>query len=588
MNVPARGGGFRAQADAVGNEADNDEIRRQLVRIVGSAPLIGSLRLTRFLTFVVKATLAGEGARIKAYTIAVEALGRGSDFDPQADPIVRVEAGRLRTALARYYADAGRDDPVTIELPRGSYVPTFRRPEPNKPQVPAPTKIDQSPTVDHASRWSVLVERRRESERLRGAVERQFVELHAEMRATRVALKDSQALLGQQSDRGVARPAPAPTLPPLSQAAETPADPVNVEQVAAPALPRLPEPSHAVAIKSGIRAVKNAAKDCKRRHPRIFRYAVYAAYAVCLLAILEVVFDIDHPLHGGPNNGLFFKWSAAADTTAGQWTHGEAAPVIYVEPPTLLGQTTATALSAAMIHDQLIDVLARFDDVTVVGNPPPDGPTRAVPRASESGPAPPSHYRLATTAQYGSGDATRDGAPDRYRRQHNRVVEDLRRQKRPRCELGKEALSLATSGDRCCSRSASSRRASASNAPLPAICRTLTAAFSMPMPICAISIRRNIRRSKIVSPTQARKSRPPSASSSTSRACICATIGSGSSGNRATTPCSIARRKWPGTPSSSSPTARSPQYALQDVLLAQGDLVAREGGRRPIAAPQSL
>ena len=243
MNVPARGGGFRAQADAVGNEADNDEIRRQLVRIVGSAPLIGSLRLTRFLTFVVKATLAGEGARIKAYTIAVKALGRGSDFDPQADPIVRVEAGRLRTALARYYADAGRDDPVTIELPRGSYVPTFRRPEPNKPQVPAPTKIDQSPTVDHASRWSVLVERRRESERLRGAVERQFVELHAEMRATRVALKDSQALLGQQSDRGVARPAPAPTLPPLSQAAETPADPVNVEQVAAPALPRLPEPS---------------------------------------------------------------------------------------------------------------------------------------------------------------------------------------------------------------------------------------------------------------------------------------------------------------------------------------------------------
>ena len=57
-----------------------------------------------------------------------------------------------------------------------------------------------------------------------------------------------------------------------------------------------------------------------------------------------------------------------------------------------------------MIHDQLIDVLARFDDVTVVGNPPPDGPTPA-PRASESGPAPPSHYRLATTAQYGSGDA---------------------------------------------------------------------------------------------------------------------------------------------------------------------------------------
>ncbi len=127
MNIPARGGGIRAGAEVTSSEATHDGIRLQLVRIVGSAPFSGSLRLTRFLTFVVKATLAGEGARIKAYTIAIEALGRGSEFDPQADPIVRVEAGRLRAALARYYADAGRDDPVVIELPRGSYVPTFRR-----------------------------------------------------------------------------------------------------------------------------------------------------------------------------------------------------------------------------------------------------------------------------------------------------------------------------------------------------------------------------------------------------------------------------------------------------------------------------
>jgi hypothetical protein len=102
------------------------EVRRQLARIVGSTVLRDSLRLTHFLTFVVETTLAGDSDRIKAYTIAVGALDRSSDFDPQTDPIVRVEAGRLRQALSRYYADLGRDDALVIELPRGTYVPIFR------------------------------------------------------------------------------------------------------------------------------------------------------------------------------------------------------------------------------------------------------------------------------------------------------------------------------------------------------------------------------------------------------------------------------------------------------------------------------
>ena len=71
--------------------------------------------------------MRGEAQRIKGYTIAVEALGRGESFDPQADPIVRVEAGRLRRTLEHYYAGLGAQEPIVIELPRGSYVPTFRR-----------------------------------------------------------------------------------------------------------------------------------------------------------------------------------------------------------------------------------------------------------------------------------------------------------------------------------------------------------------------------------------------------------------------------------------------------------------------------
>lgn len=104
-----------------------DEVRDELSRILKSAAFRDSPQLVRFLTFVVEETLAGKADRIKGYTIAIEALGRGSDFDPEADAIVRVEASRLRVALARYYAGAGANDSLVIDLPRGTYVPTFRK-----------------------------------------------------------------------------------------------------------------------------------------------------------------------------------------------------------------------------------------------------------------------------------------------------------------------------------------------------------------------------------------------------------------------------------------------------------------------------
>jgi len=103
------------------------EVRAALDRIVTSPQFRPSLRLVSFLRYVVERTLAGGGDRIKSYTIAVEALDRDASFDPEHDAIVRVEAGRLRRALERYYAAVGRDDSVVIDFPRGSYVPLFRR-----------------------------------------------------------------------------------------------------------------------------------------------------------------------------------------------------------------------------------------------------------------------------------------------------------------------------------------------------------------------------------------------------------------------------------------------------------------------------
>jgi len=104
-----------------------DEIRTATDRITVSDVFARSPQLGSFLRFVVDATLSGKSSRIKAYTIGVEVLRRDTSFDPQIDPIVRVEATRLRRAIERYYAGPGADDPIIVDLPRGTYVPTFRR-----------------------------------------------------------------------------------------------------------------------------------------------------------------------------------------------------------------------------------------------------------------------------------------------------------------------------------------------------------------------------------------------------------------------------------------------------------------------------
>ena len=101
-------------------------VRAQLMRILGSADFDASERNRRFLSHVVEETLSGRSARIKAYTIATSVFGRGEDFDPQVDSIVRIEAGRLRRSLDNYYLRKGADDPVRIVIPKGTYVPTFQ------------------------------------------------------------------------------------------------------------------------------------------------------------------------------------------------------------------------------------------------------------------------------------------------------------------------------------------------------------------------------------------------------------------------------------------------------------------------------
>jgi len=103
-----------------------ERVRAALDRMVASEMFRDSPQLAAFLRFVAEAELRGEGDRIKGYTIGVEALGRSKDFDPQTDPIVRVEATRLRRTIERYYVGPGANDPVVVTISPGSYVPLFR------------------------------------------------------------------------------------------------------------------------------------------------------------------------------------------------------------------------------------------------------------------------------------------------------------------------------------------------------------------------------------------------------------------------------------------------------------------------------
>lgn len=129
---------------AQNTDIGSDEIRAALEKIVNSPEFNRSRQLSSFLRYIVEQTLSGNGTRLKAYTIATEALGKPTDFDPQIDAAVRVHAARLRAALSSYFDRAGKDDDVVFDLPVGSYAPTFRRRSPD--QTSSVSRISWTPS----------------------------------------------------------------------------------------------------------------------------------------------------------------------------------------------------------------------------------------------------------------------------------------------------------------------------------------------------------------------------------------------------------------------------------------------------------
>lgn len=112
-----RGALSRAEANAV------------LRRLVEAGALRPETRLARLLDYLLTAEWQGRGDRLKAYSVAVDVLERGEDFDPTTDAIVRVEIGRLRKLLAEFYAGPGKSDPLIVDIPKGRMRPRITRPE---------------------------------------------------------------------------------------------------------------------------------------------------------------------------------------------------------------------------------------------------------------------------------------------------------------------------------------------------------------------------------------------------------------------------------------------------------------------------
>jgi WD40-like Beta Propeller Repeat len=111
-----------------GHEPPGSLVRSQLERLLGSEIFLRSERLSGFLRFVVERTLDGQGGSLKEQILGSELYGKGPEFDGSADPIVRVDARRLRDKLREYYSQFPRD-PIVISLPKGSYVPVFQENE---------------------------------------------------------------------------------------------------------------------------------------------------------------------------------------------------------------------------------------------------------------------------------------------------------------------------------------------------------------------------------------------------------------------------------------------------------------------------
>ena len=118
-----------------------EKVRAHLDKISGSTLFAESDRLRRFLRFTVESKLQNQQDRVKEYILGREVFDRTDGYDPRLDPIVRVEARRLRSKLAEYYNGPGRDEAIRLEYPKGTYLPEIRHVKDRASVSPRPAPI---------------------------------------------------------------------------------------------------------------------------------------------------------------------------------------------------------------------------------------------------------------------------------------------------------------------------------------------------------------------------------------------------------------------------------------------------------------
>ena len=141
--------------------AGREQCFQQIEKLINSHSLRGSESLCKLLRYLAEHSLDHPGVALKEYQIATEVLGRSATFDPQIDSTVRVQAGRLRIKLAEYYASEGPEDPVLVELPKGTYLLSFHHRASPVPRLEERTlyEIPQTKGLERrvSSRWAAAV-----------------------------------------------------------------------------------------------------------------------------------------------------------------------------------------------------------------------------------------------------------------------------------------------------------------------------------------------------------------------------------------------------------------------------------------------
>lgn len=134
------------------DDLSESEVREQLDRILRSEAFSRSRRCQEFLSFIAHLTISGEDSKINEHMIGIEVFGRGPDYNPGVDGVVRRQAHSLRRRIETYYQTEGKEDPILIDVPVGHYVPSFRRRETQSFQpLAAPAQSKPAPLFGRGS-----------------------------------------------------------------------------------------------------------------------------------------------------------------------------------------------------------------------------------------------------------------------------------------------------------------------------------------------------------------------------------------------------------------------------------------------------